>query len=376
MNIIYSRLFEVSILHDYFREGVAQGIRLIPTQETEEKLRKGRMVVRNTPQGVVVLFRTEQDLTTPEVPLLPPMDLYFFIHSTNSPQFFAVTQLTKGSRTYQSGDFLAFQNSPANASADPENPEKIQLDLWDGARGKTFTTRITLNPEPSKVILQVRNASGEKIPSAIDATGAPLPLDMEITPDDNGEFLFRIDLKGKSEGNYTLTLRNEADTEDLWKKEYFLTLDPEVKNALGVLKIAYRATPNHLYGEREYFAIDLKRKATKWTYIIVNQNKKIELAAAQLSILDKGNPPDSPYATYNFQQVGTAPNAEVKINNAETVIFKSQVPIPFFESPKLNLELRRKPGNRVLFGNLPNPSRTGAIKINPGEEISEIYVFI
>ncbi|WP_332912545.1 hypothetical protein [Algoriphagus boritolerans] len=100
------------------------------------------------------------------------------------------------------------------------------------------------------------------------------------------------------------------------------------------------------------------------------------MAAAQLSILDKGNPPDSPYATYNFQQVGTAPNAEVKINNAETVIFKSQVPIPFFESPKLNLELRRKPGNRVLFGNLPNPSRTGAIKINPGEEISEIYVFI
>ncbi|WP_332912544.1 hypothetical protein [Algoriphagus boritolerans] len=78
----------------------------------------------------------------------------------------------------------------------------------------------------------------KKIPSAIDATGAPLPLDMEITPDDNGEFLFRIDLKGKSEGNYTLTLRNEADTEDLWKKEYFLTLDPEVKNALGVLKIA------------------------------------------------------------------------------------------------------------------------------------------
>ncbi|WP_332912543.1 hypothetical protein [Algoriphagus boritolerans] len=59
---------------------------------------------------------------------------------------------------------MAFQNSPANASADPENPEKIQLDLWDGARGKTFTTRITLNPEPSKVILQVRNASGEKNP--------------------------------------------------------------------------------------------------------------------------------------------------------------------------------------------------------------------
>lgn len=376
MNIIYSRLFEVSILHDYFKEGVAQGIRLIPTQETLEKLRKGRMLVRNTPRGMLVLFRAELDLITPEVPLIPPLDLYFFVQSTNSPQFFAVTQLTKDSRSYQSGDFLAFQNSPVHASTNSENPEKILLDLWDGARGKTFTSRIKLDPEPSKVFLQVRDGLGEKIPSGLDDTGTPLPLNLEITPDDKGEFLFRIDLKGKSEGNYTLTLRNEADTEDLWRKEYFLTLDPEVKYALGVLKISYRAAPNNLYGEREYYAIDLKRKATKWTYIIVSQNKKIDLAAAQLSILDKGNPPDSPYGTYNFQQVGTAPNAEVKINNAETVIFKSQVPIPFFESPKLNLELRRKPGNRVLFGNLPNPSRTGAIKINPGEEISEIYVFI
>lgn len=376
MNLIYSRLLEVSILHDYFREGVAQEIKLIPTQETAEKLRKGRMLLRDTPQGIVVLFRAELDLTTPEVRLVPPIDLFFFIQSTNSPQFFAVTQLTKDSRTYQSGDFLAFQNSPANASANPENPEKIELDIWDGARGKTFTSRIKLDPEPSKVILQVRDASGGKIPSGLDDAGTQLPLDLEITPDDKGEFLFRLDLKGKSEGNYTLTLRNEADTEDLWKKEYFLTRDPNLKSALGVLKISYRAAPDQLYGERKYYAVDLKRKATKWTYIIVSQNKKIDLASAQLSILDKGNPPGSPYATYNFQQVGAAPNAEVKINNAETVIFKSQIPIPFFESPKLNLELRRKPGNRVLFGNLPNPSRTGAIKVNPGEEISEIYVFI
>lgn len=376
MNIIYSRLFEVSVLHDYFREGIAKEFKLIPTRETQETLKKGRMLWRETPQGILVLYRAEDDLTTPEVALTPPVDFFFFFQSTNSPQFFTVTNLTKGSRIYQSGDFLAFQNNPANASLDPDSPEKIGLDIWDGSRPKTFITRVNLNPVPAKVIFQVKDASESKIPSGQDPNGTSLPLDLELSPDDKGEFLVSLDLKGKPEGNYTLILRNEADTLDLWKKEYFLTQDPEVKSALGVLKISYRAVPDHLYGGREYFAIDLKRKATKWTYIIVSQNKKVDLGTAELSILDKGNPPDSPYATYNFQQIGAAPNADVKVNNAETVIFKSQVPIPFFESPKLNLELRRKPGNRVLFGHLPNPSRSGAIKVSPGEEISEIYVFI
>ncbi|MCF0039768.1 hypothetical protein [Dyadobacter fanqingshengii] len=376
MNIIYSRLFEVSVLHDYFREGIAKGLKLIPTRETQETLRKGRMLWKETSQGVIVLYHAEGDRTSPEVALVPPVDFYFFFQSTNSPQFLAVTELRKGDRIYGSGDFLAFQNSPAGASIDQDTPEKIELDIWDGTRQKTFITRLNLDPAPAKVIFQVKDALGTKIPSGRDKNGDLLPLDLELASDDRGEFFISLDLKGKQEGNYTLILRNEADTADLWTKEYFLTQDPEVKSALGVMKISYRPDPDHLYGGREYYAIDLKRKATKWTYIIVSQNKKVDLGTAGLSILDKGNPQDSPYATYDFERMGAAPNADVKVNNSETVIFKSQVPIPFFEIPKLNLELRRKPGNRVLLSHLPNPSRSGAIKTSPGEEISEIYVFI
>ncbi len=376
MNIIYTRLFEVSVLHDYFRDGVAKDCRLEPTSETRELLKKGRMLLKETPTGIVVLYRAENDLTSPEVPLIPPLDLFFFFQSTNPTQFLAVTKLTKGSRVYQAGDFLAFQNQPENASNEQGNPEKISLDIWDGTRPKTFISRVNLNPQPAKVILQVKDASGTKIPSGLDENGQAYPLDRELMPDDKGEFLLSIDLKAKPEGNYSFVLRNEANTQDLWKKEYFLTQASGGNSGLGVVKISYKPAPDQLYGEREYYALDLKRKSTKWTYIIVSQNKKVDLSSAQLSILDKGNPAGSPYATYNFQQIGAAPNAEVKVNNAETVIFKSQVPIPFFESPKLNLELRRKPGNRVLFGHLPNPSRSGAIKVSPGEEISEIYVFI
>lgn len=376
MNIIYSRLFEVSVLHDYFRDGIAKDVKLSPTQETQETLKKGRMLWRETPLGIVVLYRAENDLNTPQVPLAAPLDFFFLFQSGNPTQLLAVTDLKKGSKSFQSGDFLAFENVPASASTDPEHPEKIMVDIWDGTRPKHFLSRIKLEPTPSKTILQVRDPANTKISSGLDASGNSLPLDLEIFPDEKGEFLIKIDLNGKPEGKYTLTLRNAANTQDLWTKSYFLTQDPAVNSALGILKLSYLAVPATLYGEREYFAIDLRRKATKWTYIIVSQNKKVDLGTAQLSILDKGNAAGSPYATYTFQQQGTAPHADIKVNNADTVIFKSQVPIPFFESPKLNLELRRKPGNRVLFGHLPNPSRSGAIKIAPGEEISEIYVFI
>jgi hypothetical protein len=376
MNISYTRLFEVSVLHDYFRDGIAKDIRLIPTQETAETFKKGRLICRETPSSTVVFYRSEIDRISPEVALAPPLDLFFLIQSQAITQFLAVTSLSKGSRPYQSGDLLAFASNPANASENPETPERIGLDIWDGMRPKSFLIRVNLPSLPAKVILQVKDASGTKIPSGRDQAGASLPLDLELSPDDKGEFLLSIDLSGKAEGNYSVILRNEANTQDLWKKEYFITQDQNAKSAFGVLKISYRNLPDRLYGPQEYYAIDFKRKATKWTYYIVSQNKKVDLGTAQLSIQDKGNPPGSPYATYTFQQIGTAPNADVKVNNAETVIFKSLVPIPFFESPKLNLELRRKPGNRVLFGHLPNPSRTGTVKVNPGEEISEIYVFI
>ncbi|WP_026950722.1 hypothetical protein [Algoriphagus mannitolivorans] len=376
MNIIYTRLLELGILHDYFQDGKAKDLHLAPTQETLSLFKSGRMLWREIPGGIVVLYRSEKDLITPEVQLSAPLDFYFYLYSSNSSQFFNITDLSKGSRKYQKGDLLAFKNNPSNASQNANSPEKISLDFWDGGRPKVFTQKVKLEPIPSKVILQVKNPAGQKISSGPDQNGNPKPLDLEIIPDDQGEISFEINLPGQNQGNYSFTLRNAANTQDLWKKEYFLAEDSLGSLALGVVKLSYLPAPAHLYGSREYYALDFKRKSTKWTFFIVSQNQKVDLSSANLSILDKGNPPGSPYSVYNFQRVGASPNADIKINNSDTVVFKSQVPIPFFESPKLNLELRRTPGNRVLFTHLPNPSRSHIPKVAPGEEISEIYVFI
>lgn len=376
MNIIYSRLFEMSILHDFYQDGKGKDFRLYPTQETASVLKKGRMLWRELSGGLVVLYRAEDDKTTPEVSLNLPVDLFFYLESKNPSQLFSITNLTKGPKKFSKGDLISFQNSTAAASTNAATPEKMAMDIWDGLRTKSFISRVQLDPMPAKALLQVKDANGVQISSGFDQSGNPLPLNLEVSPDSSGQFSFEINLKLQPEGNYSIILRNEANTTDLWKKEYFLAADAFANSPLGVVKIAYRAAPNHLYGAKEFYALDFKRRSTKWTYFIVSQNEKVDLASANISILDKGNPPGTPYAVYNFQQIGAAPNAEIKVNDADTVIFKSQVAIPFFENPKLNLELRRTPGNRVLFSHLPNPSRTSPVKVAPGEEISEIYVFI
>ncbi|MDX5338231.1 MAG: hypothetical protein LPK25_04335 [Cyclobacteriaceae bacterium] len=376
MNIIYTRLLEIGILHDYYQDGRAKDLRLAPTQETNVLFKSGRMLWRDIPSGIVVLYRSENDLTTPEVPLSAPLDFYFYLYSSNPTQFFNISDLSKGSRKYEKGNLLAFKNNPANASQNAASPEKITLDFWDGGRPKVFTQKVKLEPVPAKVILQVEDSLGQKIPSGRDANGNPKALDLELIPDSQGEITFEINLEGSSQGNYSFVLRNAANTQDLWKKEFFIANDILGNSAIGVVKLSYTSAPTHLYGAREFYALDLKRKSTKWTFFIVSQNQKIDLSSTNLSIQDKGNPPGSPYSTYAFQQVGGSPNPSVKINNSDTVIFKSQAAIPFFENPKLNLELRRTPGNRVLFSHLPNPSRSHVPKQAPGEEISEIYVFI
>lgn len=376
MNIIYSRLFELSILHDYFQDGFAKGIHLAPTEETQWLLSKGRMISRETPTGLVVLYKAEDDLTTPLVPLTSPINFYFFIHLQSGPNFFGITDLSEGSRKLKNQEIVSFSNDPSSASNDSASPETISLSIWDGIIAKHTSQRVTLNPTPSKVLLRVLDPVGNSISSGLDPNGNPLPVDMELTPDDQDDFSFEINLSGKSEGNYTFLLRDEGDTTDLWKKEYFLTENVFGPRALGVVKISYASAPNHLYGAKEFYALDFKRKSTKWLYYIVSQSNKVDVSSAQLAISDKSAPVTPPYALYAFDQIGAAPNTDIKINDSDTVLFKSQDPIPFFEVPKIKLELSRKPGNKVLISNMPNPSSSNIRKVDLGEEISEIYVYI
>jgi len=46
MNISYHRLFNLKISHDYYKDGLAKGVHLMPTKDTVEQLKNGRMLLK------------------------------------------------------------------------------------------------------------------------------------------------------------------------------------------------------------------------------------------------------------------------------------------------------------------------------------------
>jgi hypothetical protein len=138
--------------------------------------------------------------------------------------------------------------------------------------------------------------------------------------------------------------------------------------------ITYDSTTNLLYADTEEYELQFSRKETIWKYFIVNKNKKIQFSIENLSISDLGSPD---YGSTNFTREGAEPHDTVQINGLDTVIFKSDDPIPFYEIPKTSIQLEKDPGNTVLIANLPNPSHRGVAKDQGGGSVeSEIYVFI
>ncbi|WP_339869876.1 hypothetical protein [uncultured Algoriphagus sp.] len=375
MSIIYTRLGEVALRHDFYRDGLAKDLILMPSAETAHLMKNGKILFRKTPGGIVLLYRAEDDETTPLTPLALPQSFFFFFKPENAGAFLQVTDLDNGSEEFQAGKIPFFQNIPANASTASENPEELSYQLLDGLRPKAFSMQLTLDPIPGSVLIKVRNAAGEVVSAGKDSVGNPLPDGYEINPDENGLFRILFDLKGKKEGVYTFTLRNSGDTDDLWSKKYWLG-ESASGQPFGLIELRYQAAPNHLYGAMEYYQVSFSRKESRWTYFVVNGNNKIDLVATQLQIQDQGNVGSVPYGSYAFDQIGASPNADIKINNLETVVFRSQSKIPYFEIPKLNFQLRRTPGNQILIPNLPNPSRSAPTKQSGGEANSEIYVFI
>lgn len=67
---------------------------------------------------------------------------------------------------------------------------------------------------------------------------------------------------------------------------------------------------------------------------------------------------------------------DILVNDQKTIVFSSGQKIPFFEVPKLKIELRKTSDNQSIVANLPNPSLGSIRKVFAGRTESEVYVFI
>lgn len=381
VSINYHRLFNLRIFHDYFENGRAAGLSLQPTRETGNVLRGGNMLFKTVPNGITVLYRAEDDEVTPFVDLSPDLRLTFTLKVENKAEFLNITDLDESpSRRYTASNLLSFTNNPAAASADPAGPESITHELLDSLRNTLFTYAFSLETPPPEVLLRVRNSDDELVSVGKTGEGAPLPTTLTLPVSDDGSYSRQIDLRDHPAGEYRMTVRNTGDTETLKEDRIYVSDELASQDILGVVDIVYDSATGHLYGDTEQYDLRFTRKETIWKYFIVNKNQTAELSDDPLSLPDLeiiDNATGSPvYTVATFNRDGDAPHADIKVNGLDTVVFKSVDPIPFFEIPKAEVQLKTSSDDTVLIEHLPNPSHSGVVKEIGSALESDIYVFI
>ncbi|SMO71972.1 hypothetical protein [Fodinibius sediminis] len=373
ISINYNRLFNLRLAHTYYQNERFRGLTLQPTRNTRRLLRGGNMLFKAIPFGITVLYRAAGDEVSPVVSLPDDLTLTFSLKANDRAEFLNITDLDeRPARTYTASDILYFTNDPSAASTDPENPEEISHELLAGIRNSLFMYEFSLGGAPGEVLIRVSDAAGNLVSIGQTADGDPLPTTLTLSKNDDGRYIRQIDLGNNPAGRYVVTIRNTEDDTTLKEEVFYVHDELASQDVLGIVDITYDSVTNLLYADTEEYELRFSRKETIWKYFIVNKNKKVRFSTETLTINDLGSPD---YGATNFTREGAAPHPGVQINGLETVIFKSDDPIPFYEIPKTSIQLEKDPGD-VLIGNLPNPSHRGVVKNRGGTLESEIYVFI
>lgn len=364
----YKTLFDISFLHNYFLNGKVCNISILPTDETTTLLRNLKMIFKSNGGGDQVMYRTISDSDTPFVEEDQTASFVFTILPKYTSEFQNITNLNQGSPTkvFGRGKVPFFQNDGGAASNDPDAPEEIRHVLLDGLRPKVFTYTYTLDPIPSpkETILKVTSPDGLVEVITYNETN-------EVSPDASGQYAMPIDFGHKANGRYIFTVRNKADDADLKTENIYLDNELNSQNPQGIIQITYNPIDGNLYGDPEYYGITFIRKQSKWVYYVTNKNGNVDLASSNLTLVDDSDDSSDlsiPYDTYSFSK-GAEPDPNISINGYDTVVFTSIEDIPFYERPKLHLNL--KVDDDVVIENLPNPPSAGVSGV-----FSEIFVFL
>ncbi len=298
-------------------------------------------------RGKLGIYFQSLDNATPSVEL-GDLKLTFFIELRNAIEFLNFTDLNT-TTTFTGKKKLFFQNDPIGTSA-------INHSLLDHLKSPIFTYRIPLttsDPENEKVNLVMRHkASGETV--SID----------DIPAGNTGVFETGVDLSKAKQGLYsfesTNTTTNGSETEQVYIDEALSRVP-----LFGLVEITYNNDSLSNY------ELTFQRKTSLWNYILVNKSDRTDFA--DLLVKDNSSGNESPYQTYQFQKQP----GEIQVGGYTAVVFQSDPleRIPFFEKPKLEIELVKElnGSDMVLLKNLSNPS-LDQISSDPNE--SDIYVFV
>jgi hypothetical protein len=478
MNIIYKRILNLVVGHNYFKDGLDRFVTLYPTAATESLLRNGKMLFKRLPNGITILYKTLDDETTPFVELEKNQHFTFFIKSANTTGLQNITDFDESpSRLYGSGKIIYFTNDPANPSHNSSSPEILTNEILDSVKGPLFTYQFNISGNPATVKIIVTDAAGNPVSVGKDGNGVALPTTISLSISSNNTFEQQIDLREFERGRFQIEIKNAAETISLKTEEIYVDEQLEKDNILGVVDIVYDSVTDNLYDDTEEYKLQLKSADSFWKFYIVNKSKNIDFSTDSLLITDSGIINGVPYVINDFQRVyasigvtaktpGTPGNSitlsgtggvfpaislsgktlsgggtgvsakgsitiinnditgysvniggvtftegsefnrgatpadtatnliaaingngivqvtadvleyDILVNNLKTLVFGSNQKIPFYEIPKLKIELKKVSDNQIIMANLPNPSHNGIKKSFADRVESEVYVFI
>ncbi|MEO1053677.1 MAG: hypothetical protein AAFX87_23780 [Bacteroidota bacterium] len=349
MALFYRNLFAINILHDFYNDGYSQDFATWPTKETAEVIQGERMILKATRRGFRLAYRAIDTSGTPLIDL-DDNTFKFVLSLQNIAEFMNFTILDDGPNEYAADKILYFKN-------DPEATQALTHELLDGLRPIAFAFEVPFlaaDPATHEATIEVTDDNDNNVLGPVN-----------IKPDRNGRYEYAVDLKNTPKGIYRI--KYSDDTHPQATQRLYIDSDLYRKDVFGIVEI------NTTNTSLDQYDVTFLRKATHWKYYVVNKTGNVDLASVDLSIQDTSGDTGNPYNVYTFNK-GAEPDPTVRINGFDTVIFTSVDTIPFFEVPKLSLELRKTPdANPIIIKNLENPQLTG---ITNDSNESEIYVFV
>ena len=362
-SIVYKKFLSAVITHNFYLSEKSADFTIVPTPFTQQKLRNEKMVFRAQATGFKVFYRSVSRLD--ENPFTPVADgVYSFgLRLKNPQEFLNITNLKEGSLKYTSGNIIYFRNTNPATNTIPAH------EILNRLLPSKFNYDFALSPVPGSgvdVRLRVKDSAGTTVYTSADP----------LVGDENGNYRDFVDLSQLNPGKYSIvpvkaTVEQTAQTEKVY-------IDSGIagKDIFGVIDIEFDSGSISFVGFTELgsFLPAFIRRVSQWKYYVVN--KKTTVSYPTLSINDASGA-DAVYGSYTF----SGPTPENPVNGFETKSFISPIgsPIPFYERPKLKLELELTSGDNVI-DDLPNPTRqssAGEIPASPTDpDITPIIVFI
>ncbi len=366
----YRKLFSVGVNHNYYEDNLCDDFGFMPTSASIAIMRNQRWLFKTFGSGFSMITEIGADLKN-KIDLLDTT-LHFGINLNNAAKFLAVTQLNE---IAPNKDFLS--NKKVYFSNNALNPN-LGYQIIDSIVGDLMNLNFTLPPVNTEVMLRVNSPTENNLIVDFDSEGLPVNGPYKIKLNGNKVFEKPINFGKLPDGLYHISIKNAADTgNDLLSYKIFKSNELSAQSIFGVLEIKMPAS-NAVVTETR-FLISFSRKSTIWKYYIINQSG-IDLDDFDLFVKDKsqdGTPSGNPvYAKYTFTGnpvPANDPDPINKIADADILLFKSNVKIPFFQKVKLGIELSKKDTGAevVLTRNLPNP----VPEKQAGDE-SKIYVYV